>query len=94
MYQCNLCERNFSRKQDLTQHCRQLHSNTKHSRTLSWIQDQQLLNSNTSFSQALDNNIWDEFEGFDIFPQTTSFGNKRNNEVIKQLFSSYENMAN
>lgn len=88
MYQCNLCKRHFSRKQDLTQHCRQLHSNTNaHSRTLSWIQDQQQLNSNANsiqnLSQALDNNIWGEIEGFDIFSQTINFSNKQNNKVIE-----------
>ncbi len=99
MYQCNLCERHFLRKQDLTQHYNQLHSNTKHSRTLSWIQNQQQLNSNTTLvqnlSQALDDNIWDEIEGFGIFPQITSSNSKQNNEVNGTILKSFhENMAN
>jgi len=82
MYKCSLCERSFLRKQDLTQHYRQLHSYSKPSRTLSWVQDQQL-NSNANLRQeVLDDNIWGEFNSLDIFIQATNSDNNQNDEVF------------
>ncbi|CAB5372938.1 unnamed protein product [Rhizophagus irregularis] len=63
MYKCNLCDRNFSRGQDLTQHRHRLYSNNKLSRTVAWVQDQQLNLQPTTLPQAFNNNVWD-IEGF------------------------------
>ena len=85
MYQCNLCKRFFSRQQDLTQHYNQLHSNIKHSYTLSWVQSQQQLNSNITSQekiQTLNNNIWNEIKDLNVFSQITSIDRKQNNEVL------------
>ncbi|POG58402.1 hypothetical protein GLOIN_2v1488639, partial [Rhizophagus irregularis DAOM 181602=DAOM 197198] len=82
MYQCNFCKRYFSRKQDLTQHCHQLHSYTDHSRTLNWVQDQQSSSNNNIRQKTIDNNVWNEIEGLDIFLQMTSGDDKQNNEKL------------
>jgi len=88
MYKCNLCERLFSRKQDLTQHHNRLHLNTKYSCTLKWVQNQrnQQLNSSATLQQkslpTLNNNVWNEIEELNVFSQITSISNKQNNEVF------------
>ncbi|CAB4417511.1 unnamed protein product [Rhizophagus irregularis] len=99
MYQCNFCKRYFSRKQDLTQYCRQLHTYTNHSRTLNWIQDQQSSSNNNIRQKTIDNNVWNEIEGLDIFLQMTSADDKQNNEKsdlnntadAPMAFNEYEN---
>ena len=92
MYKCSFCERLFSRKQDLTQHNNQLHSSSKHSRILSWVQGQQLnfnITSQQKPLQKFDNDIWnDNIEGFGISSQITSIGSKQNNEVFAILNDS------
>ena len=85
MYRC-ICDCYFSRKQDFTQHYNQLHLNTEHSRTLSWVQSQQLNSNITSQQrplQTFNNNIWDEFEGLDIFLKATDGNYGQNNKVFK-----------
>ena len=91
MYQCNLCKRSFSRQQDLTQHYNQLHSNIKHSNTLSWVQSQQQLNSNITSQekiQTLNNNIWNEIKDLNVFSQITSIDRKQNNEIFVKTINS------
>ncbi|CAG8712577.1 17630_t:CDS:2 [Rhizophagus irregularis] len=99
MYQCNFCKRCFSRKQDLTQYCHQLHTYTNYSRTLNWVQDQQSSSNNNIRQKTIDNNVWNEIEGLDIFLQITSADDKQNNEKsdlnntadAPMAFNKYEN---
>jgi hypothetical protein len=67
MYQCNLCERCFSRKANLAQHYNRLHPYFKRSYTSNWIQNQQLNIISQTPSQDFNNNIWNEIEGLGNF---------------------------
>ena len=70
MYKCNLCERSFSRRANLTQHYNQLHPYSQSSWILDWVRNQK--NENLLQQQShqsldnLDNNIWNDFDPTDI----------------------------
>src|SRR6266542_3743966 len=70
MYKCNLCERSFSRRANLTQYYNQLHPYSQSSRILDWVRNQK--NENLLQQQShqsldnLDNNIWNDFDPTDI----------------------------
>ncbi|CAB4483515.1 unnamed protein product [Rhizophagus irregularis] len=70
MYKCNLCERSFSQKANLTQHYKQLHPYTQSSHTLDWIRNQKYENLlQQTPSQSLDDNIWKVFDNLNNFSQ-------------------------
>src|SRR6266508_2127841 len=70
MYKCNLYERSFSRRANITQHYNQLHPYSQSSRILNWVRNQK--NENLLQQQShqsldnLDNNIWNNFDPTDI----------------------------
>jgi hypothetical protein len=75
MYKCNLCERSFSRRANLTQHYNQLHPYTQSSWTLDWIQNQKYENLlQRKPLQSLDNNIQKEFDGLNSLLQKANDG--------------------
>ena len=93
MYKCNLCERSFSKRASLSRHRNQLHPysnkpypNNKHSRTLNWIEDQQL---NVSIQQnpplqPLNNSLWKEFDNLNNFSQNADKENNEENGVLSK----------
>jgi uncharacterized C2H2 Zn-finger protein len=102
MYKCNLCERSFSRKANLTQHYNQLHPYTQSSRTLEWIRNQKYENLlQQTPVQSLDDNIWKDFDnsykpGIDANKETNSspashllhFDNDENEVIIMEEYNS------
>ncbi|CAB5201953.1 unnamed protein product [Rhizophagus irregularis] len=68
MYNCTLCKRYFSQRTDIAQHYNKNHPYFKHLYTLNWIQDQRQLDfTSISLPTVLNNDIWNDIEGFGNF---------------------------
>ncbi|CAB4414542.1 unnamed protein product [Rhizophagus irregularis] len=81
MYNCTLCKRYFSRRTDIAQHYNKNHPYFKHSYTLNWIQDQRQLDfTSILLPTVLNNDIWNDIEGFGNFSQDSSINNRTVNE--------------
>ncbi|CAB4483875.1 unnamed protein product [Rhizophagus irregularis] len=81
MYNCTLCKRYFSQRTDIAQHYNKNHLYFKHLYTLNWIQDQRQLDfTSISLPTVLNNDIWNDIEGFGNFSQDSSINNRTVNE--------------
>ncbi|CAB5384933.1 unnamed protein product [Rhizophagus irregularis] len=86
----NSSNRYFLRRTDIAQHYNKNYPYFKYSYTLNWIQDQRQLDfTSISLPTVLNNDIWNDIEGFGNFSQDSSINNRTVNE-IKQVFEHNE----